>query len=80
MNQEQVNEWLRSLKPGDKVGVYERGGAKFLHERTLVRKTPSGRFVCEPESTFRPDGYNHVAAGSVYADRRIMPPPTDKKA
>ena len=69
--------WLGQLKPGDQVGVYERYGAVFLFERTVERRTPSGRVVCEGGSVFKADGTYNVARTSPYADRCIKPLPTN---
>lgn len=70
--------WLDSLKPGDKVAVFEGyrvHSSRFVHEATIERRTPTGRIVlqCFSFNVYRADGWNHVRSGSTYANRHLRP-------
>lgn len=70
-----VNQaWLDGLKRGDAVAVHRLHGKAFLRLATVVRRTPSGRIILGTGETFKPNGWNHVAAKSCYADRCLKPP------
>lgn len=80
--QQMVDEsaWRDSLKPGDKFGVYDLHGHRFVHEAEVARRTPSGRIVSTAGYTYKPDGYYNVPRGTAYADRKIGPLPDKPKA
>lgn len=73
----EIQSWLADLKPGDRVGVFEHYGRVFFQERTVVRRTPSGRIVVDSGSTFKPDGY--LYGSSVYGHRCLRPVPAKVK-
>ncbi|MBI6883074.1 hypothetical protein [Pseudomonas putida] len=54
MNEAQATEWIASLKPGDKIGVYS--GSQLVMETSVDRKTSSGRVVCQTGAVFLPNG------------------------
>lgn len=69
-------EWLDGLKPGDKVAVfdgYRMQYARFVHEATVERRTPTGRIVLSGASVYRHNGWMHARSGSVYANRHLRP-------
>jgi hypothetical protein len=63
--------WLASLRPGDVVAVFEHYGRVFLRTTKIIRRTPSGRIVCQCGATFKRDGY--LFGSPVYAHRCLRP-------
>jgi hypothetical protein len=68
------DHWLAELKPGDAVAVFEHYGRVFFKLNKVIRRTPSGRIVCQDGATFKRDGY--LYGNSIYRHRCLRPMPT----
>ncbi len=53
----EVEQWMTTLSVGDEVGVF--AGSRMLFKTKVIKRTPSGRVVCEPGGTFKPTGEIH---------------------
>lgn len=65
-------EWVKTLKVGDAVHVWEIN--KFVYSDTVTRITPTGRIVLSKGDTFWPQGWIYKASGSAYCSRRLERP------
>jgi anaerobic selenocysteine-containing dehydrogenase len=64
-------EWVKSLKAGDVVGVYEFRGTRLIYKTKVTGRTPSGRIKTESGSVFKPDGWLLISRQSCYSDRQL---------
>jgi hypothetical protein len=69
MKQDEVDKWLSALKEGDEAGVFS--GSRMLFATKVVKRTPSGRVICEPGGAFKANGDIHGRLAD--QDRRLRP-------
>lgn len=72
-NTADLDQWLTGLKSGDAVAIFEYYGRIFLRVSEVIRRTPSGRIICQGGATFKRDGY--LFGNSVYGHRCLRPVP-----
>lgn len=71
MKEHEVMAWTATLKVGDMVAVLS--GSKLIFESKVESVTKSGRVVCSPGGTFKPNGM--ICGRLADQSRRIRPAP-----
>lgn len=75
MKQAAVAAWIATLVPGDTAGVF--ADDQLLFKTKVIRRTDTGRVVCEPGGTFKKTGYPD---GRLADESRQLRPVYDQQA
>lgn len=69
---EERKKWLAGLRPGDRVGVFELSGERYVYDTTVTGHTPGGRIKTASGQTFTANGSIYGALAPCYKDRAIF--------